>query len=234
MNIVDLIIITGLVLGALTGFIRGFFKETVVFLGTIVAVILAFILKNPISQLMYRNLPFFKFRGYTTLNIILYEVLAFIIVLAILLVILALIIKITGLIERILKMTIILAIPSKILGMIVGIIQSIVIMYVILFVLSIPMLKVKYINESKGANLILNHTPIISTITKDFVTSCKDISENVKLDINLSDTKETNTKIVEIMLKNKLVTTNNVALLVNNKKIDINNPRELIDTYKEA
>ena len=72
MNIVDIIIIVVIILGALTGFIRGFFKETVMFLGTILVVVLAFILKNPLSVILYENLPFFGFGGITSLNILLY------------------------------------------------------------------------------------------------------------------------------------------------------------------
>ena len=135
MNIVDTIILLGLFLGAATGFVRGFFKQTVIFLGTILVVVLAFLIKNPLSTIMYQNLPFFKFGGLTALNILVYEVIAFIIAVTILTLILAIIIKITGIIEKILKFTVILALPSKLLGMIVGIIQSIVIMYIILFIM---------------------------------------------------------------------------------------------------
>ena len=79
MNIVDIIIIVALLLGAISGFIRGFFKQTVMFVGTIIVVILSFILKNPLSLILYKNLPFFKFGGLTSLNILMYEILAFII-----------------------------------------------------------------------------------------------------------------------------------------------------------
>ena len=77
MNIVDTIILLGLFLGAVTGFVRGFFKQTVIFLGTILVVVLAFLIKNPLSTIMYQNLPFFKFGGLTALNILVYEVIFF-------------------------------------------------------------------------------------------------------------------------------------------------------------
>ena len=70
MNIVDTIILLGLFLGAATGFVRGFFKQIVIFLGTILVVVLAFLIKNPLSTIMYQNLPFFKFGGLTALNIL--------------------------------------------------------------------------------------------------------------------------------------------------------------------
>ncbi len=234
MNIVDLIIIVSIVLGAIMGFIRGFFKQTVIFLGTILVVVLAFILKNPLSLIMYQNLPFFKLWGLTSLNILMYEVLAFLIAVAILSLVLGIVISITGIIEKVLKATVILALPSKLLGMVVGVIQSIVILYVILFVVSLPILRIPFVNDSKYAQLILNKTPIISSITNDVVNSFNEISKDiVYAGKDMKDAKETNTRIVEVLLKNKVTTTDSIKLLADNKKIDINNLEELLEKYKE-
>ena len=233
MNIVDTIILLGLFLGAVTGFVRGFFKQTVIFLGTILVVVLAFLIKNPLSTIMYQNLPFFKFGGLTALNILVYEVIAFIIAVTILTLILAIIIKITGIIEKILKFTVILALPSKLLGMIVGIIQSIVIMYIILFIMSLTTLKMDFLKDSKYTNIILTKTPIISNITNDIVKSFNDIAELTKIKVDLKDVDNTNGKIVDVLLKNNIVTIGNVDNLVENKKISIDNYLELKDKYKE-
>ena len=234
MNIVDIIIIVALILGALTGFHRGFFKQTVIFVGTILVIVLAFILKNPLSLVMYQNLPFFKLGGLTTLNILVYEILAFIIAVAILSVVLAIIIKVTGIIETILKMTVLLAIPSKLLGMVVGIIQSIAILYVLLLIASLPVLKIPYINESKGTELILTKTPIISDIANDIVNSFDEIHDSIiYVGKDIKDVKGTNTRIVEVLLKNKITTTESIKLLSDNKKIEINNLQELLEKYKE-
>lgn len=233
MNIVDTIIILGILLGAVTGFIRGFFKQTVIFLGTILVVILAFLIKNPLSSIMYQNLPFFKYGGLTALNILVYEVIAFIIAVAILTVILAIIIKITGIIEKILKFTVVLALPSKLLGMVVGIIQSIVIIYIILFIMSLPTLKMDFLKESKYTNVILTKTPVISNITNDIVNSFNEIAELTNIKIDLKNTDNTNGKIVEVLLKNKIVTIGNVDNLVENNKISIDNYSVLKEKYKE-
>jgi len=42
MNIVDVIILLFIGLGAVMGFARGFFKQTVIFVGTILVVVLSF------------------------------------------------------------------------------------------------------------------------------------------------------------------------------------------------
>ena len=238
MNIVDIIIIVSIVLGVLIGFVRGFFKETVIFIGTILVVVLAFVLKNPLSLILYKNLPFFKFKGIfegiSTLNILMYEILAFVLELAILSIALTIIIKISGIIEKILKLTIVLALPSKLLGAIVGFIQSIVVLYVFLFLLSLPILRVPYIKDSKYAQMILEKTPVISKVTDGLVKTFNEISDFADKNIkNNVDKRQTNREMLEIMLKNDVVTSENVKYLSDKGKIDIDNIDELLSKYKE-
>ena len=100
MLLVDVIIIGILVCGVLLGFKRGVFKSAVTFVGAIIVFVLAFQLKNPVSNLMSSVLPFFQFgnmfKGITVINILLYEIIAFLLVFAVLYVLLKIIIKITG------------------------------------------------------------------------------------------------------------------------------------------
>ena len=123
MNIVDAIIILLILACGVAGFKRGVLKQLVSTVGFVIIVILAFYLKNPIAEFLSLHLPFFNFGGsfanVTSLNIILYQIISFILVIFILEVILGILIRVTGVIETILKFTIILGIPSKILGFIV-------------------------------------------------------------------------------------------------------------------
>ena len=232
MNVVDIIILVSIILGAITGFIRGFFKQTIIFVGTILVVVFAFILKNPLSLVLYRNLPFFKLWGLGSLNILLYEVLAFIIAIAVLSLIFAVAIKVTGIIEMVLKATVILALPSKLLGMIVGIIQSIVILYVVLFIASLPVFKIPFIKESKYTNIILTKTPIISSITNDVVKSFEEIGNTIiYIGKDIKDVDGTNNRITEVLLKNKVITFENVKYLVEEGKLKITNLEELQNNY---
>lgn len=233
MNIVDVIILLFIGLGAVTGFVRGFFKQTVIFVGTILVVVLSFVLKNPLSLILYENLPFFKMGGLTTLNILLYEVLAFMICLAILSIVLGMVIKISGIVEKLLNLTIILALPSKLLGMLVGIIQFVVLIYVVLFVVSIPVFEVPHISESKYADIILTKTPIVSGIADKAVDTFNEIKEFSKQKIDVNNVKEVNSNILDIMLKNDIVNIDSVVLLNEEGKIEIDNLDELVNKYKE-
>ena len=60
MSILDIIIIIFILLGALVGFKRGFTRELVEAVGFFAVVILAYLLKNPLSVFFYEHLPFFK------------------------------------------------------------------------------------------------------------------------------------------------------------------------------
>lgn len=235
MNIVDIIILVFIVLSAFVGFSRGFFKQTIMFVGTILVICLSFIFKNPLSLFMYKNLPFFKFGGLTSLNILLYEILAFIILIVVLSIVLVILVKITGIVEKILKATIILAIPSKLLGMLVGIIESIVILYFVLFILSLPIIKVPYLNESKYAKIIMNKTPILSSVCDNIMKTFDEISEFTEENLKLNfDVNKANKDILEIILKNRVATSDNVRYLVEKDKIKIDNVNELLEMYEEG
>lgn len=232
MNLLDVIILLILGLGAVTGFVRGFFKQTVIFVGTILVVILSFILKNPLSMVLYEYLPFFKFGGISSLNIILYEALAFLICIAVLAMVLSIVIKISGIIEKLLKLTIVFALPSKILGMIVGVIQYLVVLYVALFIVSMPVFKMPFLTESKYASIILEKTPIMKEFASDTVKSFNEIAEFTKNSINVKDIDSTNRNIIEIMLKNDIVNVDSIKLLNDKGKIKIDNIEELENKYK--
>ena len=141
MNVVDIIILVLLVLGAISGFRAGVIKKTTDFIGMFVIVIIAFSLKNKLSVIMYENLPFFNFGGFIkgmdAINILLYELVAFLVVFIALLFILKVVVMVTGLFERFLKATVILSIPSKILGIFVGIIEAYVYVFLVLIVITL-------------------------------------------------------------------------------------------------
>ena len=163
MNIVDIIIILLVLFGAFLGFKRGFTRELASFLGFIVVIVLAFLFKNPLSVFFYEHLPFFSFSGFfkgiSILNILVYEIIAFLLLVFLFSIILKVVLLITGLFEKILSFTVILGIPSKILGMIVGALEFFVYGFIFLFVFSLPWFDVPEIKESKFRDDILNNTP---------------------------------------------------------------------------
>lgn len=237
MNIVDAIIVLLILACGVAGFKRGVLKQTVSTVGFIIVVILAFYLKNPIAEFLSLHLPFFSFGGNlantASLNIILYQLISFILVILVLETVLGILIRITGVIEKILKFTVILGIPSKILGFVVGVVEGFIITFILLFFLRQPGFNLKIFDGSKLTNPILNSTPVLSQVAGDFVDTFNDLYElgndyyEQKLDANTLDLKS-----IDVMLEHKIITYNYVIKLVDAKKIKITGIDNVINKYR--
>ena len=88
MNILDIIIIVLIIIGALLGFVNGGIKTFVSAIGFIVVATISFMLKDIVAEVLFKICPFFNFfgviKGVTSINILLYEVIAFIVIFGIL------------------------------------------------------------------------------------------------------------------------------------------------------
>lgn len=231
MNVADFVIIILLAFGAVEGFKAGFIKKTTDFIGMFVIVILSFTLKNNLSTIMYENLPFFSFGGFIkgidAINILLYEIIAFLIIFAALYFILRAVLVVTGLIEKILKATVILSIPSKILGIFVGILESYVYIFIVLVILTLPIFNIPFVRESKMVNFMLDDTPILSSLSSEMI----DIYDNVyNIVINRKDknNEEINTEITKLMIDKNVLTKESARKLVDRNKLHINN-KEILE-----
>ena len=238
MNIFDVAVILLLISGMVVGFKRGFSKELVISVGFILIVILAFILKNPISVFLYEHLPFFRFagiiKGVTALNIILYEIFAFLIVLSILTIGLKLLIHFTNILEGFLKVTIIFAPLSKIGGMIVGLVESYVWAFIALYFLSIPVLNVPELGNSKFKDPILNNTPILSKLVDNSMNVINDfatIKEKYEVSPNAA---EFNKETLDLFLKYDVVSVESVDTLVQKDKLKIDNIDDILNKYRDV
>lgn len=225
MSILDIIIIIFIALGFLAGFKRGIIKQGVITVGTTLVVVLAFLLKNPLSLVLYKHLPFFTvgiLGNFSSLNILLYELISFFILFSIFSLIFAIVVKVSGLIERLVRATVILALPSKILGGILGLIEMYVVAWIILFIISMPVFSIsssKFITESKLKDKILNNTLIISHINKDLINSIDDVNELLERKDEFGE-KLFNCKAINIFKKNNIITGESIEYLKENNKID--------------
>lgn len=224
MNVVDFVIIILLTFGAVEGFKAGVIKKTTDFVGMFAIVVLAFSFKDKLSTIMYENLPFFNFGGFIkgidAINVLLYEVIAFLIIFALLLFLLKALLVVTGFIEKILKATVILSIPSKILGIFVGILESYVYIFIVLVVVTLPIFKADFIRESKIANFMLSDTPVLSSLSSEMI----DIYGNVyNIVINRKDksNEEVNTEITKFMIDKKVLSRESAKKLVDRNKLHL-------------
>ena len=225
MNVVDVIIIALLILGGVAGFKAGVIKKLTDFIGMFVVIILAFYLKNYISVIMYENLPFFNFfgliNGIDALNILLYEVIAFLVIFIALLFVLKVVLMLTGLVEKILKATVILSIPSKLLGIVVGVIEMYVYLFLILVIVSLPIFDSSFLKDSKMNNLILNNTPVLSGVSKEIIDIYGDVYNIIDNRKNKTN-EQLNEEILKVLIDKKVVTKESAKKLVDRNKIHIN------------
>lgn len=234
MNIIDIAIILVLIIGALIGFRNGAIKTLTGFIGLFVVVVVAFMFKNQLSVILYENLPFFNFfgaiKGIQVINIVLYEVLSFIIIASLLMAALHIILVATGLFEKILKMTVILSIPSKLLGIVVGILQYYVYVFIALFIISLPIFHLNIINESEYGGKILNETPVLSSYANKSVDVYNKIY-NIVDNRNKKDDAELNKEVLQVMLETKFITYDSARQLIDSNKIYLKD-KEFIENYK--
>ena len=225
MNVVDVIIIALLILGGVAGFKAGVIKQLTDFIGMFVVIILAFYLKNYISVIMYENLPFFNFfgliNGIDALNILLYEVIAFLVIFIALLFVLKVVLMLTGLVEKILKATVILSIPSKLLGIVVGVIEMYVYLFLILVIVSLPIFDSSFLKDSKMNNFILNNTPVLSGVSEEIIDIYGDVYNIIDNRKNKTN-EQLNEEILKVLIDKKVVTKESAKKLVDKNKIHIN------------
>ena len=222
MNIVDALIIIILILGIMSGFRRGFVKQTVLLLGLVATVVVSFYLRLPVATFMYKNLPFFSFggifKGVSVLNILLYEILAFLIVFSVMYLILRILLKISGIIESILKATVILGFFSKLAGGVVGFIESYIIVFIAVFILSQPFVNINEFDHARLPDKILTNTPFMSesiSNTKKVIDEVKSLSNTYK-----NDSSNFNEAAIELFLKYEIVSEENINYLREKGKLD--------------
>lgn len=240
MTAIDIVILLLLVMFGVVGWKQGIIKEAVQLVGMIIILVIAFMFKGELGNIFCKWLPFFNFNGspiegMTTLNILLYQVLGFVIIFTVLYAIYTIILKLSGVFQKILDWTIILLIPSKIGGLIIGLLEGYILLFVLLLI--ITGLPASYTSNFTNSNLvqtIVYKTPILSSASKDVTSSMKDIYELVdEVTQKKITTNEANLKTVDIMLKYDLVTPKTVEQLVILDKLKgIKGINKVIDKYK--
>lgn len=236
MNIIDAVVIIIILSFMVFGFKNGFFKQAVVLICTVLSFILAYYFKDYLANILSYTLPFFKFSGdflgLVSLNILIYQMIAFYIMLSIFLAISGLLIKFAKIFERILKATIILSIPSKILGAVVGLIEGYIVSFILLFLLNQPFINLDIINQSKFKDPIVNSSLVLSNVvgkTNDAVTSIYHLIDNY---IEDNDKEKFNREAIDIMLDKKIIKVSYVERLIKLNKLNIPKIDKVINKYR--
>lgn len=234
MNIVDYIIIIILVLCAFKGFKQGMLPSIVNFVGTFLVFIIAFYVKQPISTLMYENLPFLDFagifKGIIGVNILFYEVIAYGLTIVLLAIVFGIVKRISLIFNKLLNATIVLTLPNKIIGAIIGIFEGILFSFILLCIASNVNTTTKYVNESKYSGIILNNIPILNSVTSSLTDSSKEIYDTIIN--NENDKNKANLETIDILMKHNILSYESATKLVNDKKLNIDGVNQVIEKYR--
>ena len=232
-NIFSIVIVLLILLCGVLGSKRGILKELVIIVGTIVVFAIAFFLKDPIASFFCTYLPFFNFRiplgNLISLNIIFYQLIAFLLVVIVLRLVLQILIDVTGIFSKIINATIILALPNKLLGFVVGLLEGYILMFIILNVIAIPMSGSELFMSSGVRQFIVNDSPVL----KDCLGGLNYAIEDV-LSLSSNDDRNTNDlKVIDIMLKYKTVSVEFMDNVKETGKLDdISGLDGVIDKYR--
>lgn len=231
MNIITVAIILIVLLYMVLGFKRGVIKTSVSLVGTIAILVVSYVLKDVIANFLMDKLPFFNFggvfEGITSINILMYNMLSFIVVFVILYCVLNILLTLSGLIEKILKLTVILAIPSKILGALLGLIEGILVAFLFSFVFLHLAPTEKYVMDSKLAIILLERSPFIGRMTTSTTLALEDINNIVNSLKEDDDRSEANFKVLHQLIYWKVISVDEAQKLIDDKKLEFNNEVQL-------
>jgi len=228
--VIDLLILFGLISGALIGLRRGFFAQTINFVGFILALVIAFLLKNVLSAWLMPYLPFLNFNDIIIFNVLFYEILAFLLIFGILLSILKVIMKFTDIFEALLKYTVVLGIPSKVLGAVVGLLQAyIIVVFVVIFFWQ-PALSVVPVQDSRLANGVIASINNRLSPMNGLVETFKEITDVEE--IGHLDNDQMNLAVLDIMLDRGVTKVSLIDNLVERGKLPIENIESVLSKHR--
>ena len=238
LQLIDFIIIFILIGGAIIGYKKGFIKSVVSFIGVIIVLLLAFLLKNPLSEFMYLHFPFMNFGGQfaniSLINILIYEAIAFLVLVLIFGFIMKLIIVLTGILERIARLNSILGFLSKILGLLFGFIKTYLIVFAVFFLLHYFVNINPFIEQGVITSKIVYETPVLSSSAKDERITFDEIVElqNKCKTAKGEDMIKCNQESLDIMLKHNVLKPETAKKLVDSNKLKIKDANEIISKYQ--
>lgn len=219
MNILDIIILLIIGVFAIAGWKNGVIKEAVSLVGLILVFVIAYTFKEEIGNILCKYMPFFTFRGniegLVSLNILIYQLLAFLFLYSILYGVYQIILKISGVLQKIVNITVILAIPSKIGGLIVGALQGYIVIFALLMVLIIPLQTIEEFSTSKMVNAIVYKTPLLSAYTSDINKTIGNVYTLADQVANKEiSTNDANLEIIDTMIDCDIVSKKTVEQLI--------------------
>ena len=218
-TILDIIIIVLFIIAIVLGFKKGILKELVSFIGTIIIFIISYQLKGIVGNFLCIIFPFY-IKDLVTVNIMFYQIIAFILTFGILSFLFNLFINLTKTIDNLLDKIKLLNIPLRILGAIISVFKMYLTVFILLLLVMIPFRNTSIVKKSLLTERIVYETPILSKGSKEVIFVLEEI---IILDRDIAKGKitinEGNLKILDLLLKYNMIDKDTVIDLYNKDKI---------------
>ena len=226
MNITDYVILGLIGLFALFGLIRGI-RISLVRVGVVVvAIILAYVIKDYAVDWLIEFMPFYAwqdpFKSVPTINILFYNAVAFGVLFIVIAAVLAMITS-AEIFDYLYNSKAIYIVLDKFCGMLVGAVEGLFMAFAVVSILSqlAPTFMLTF--DSKYGDVILERTPIVRNVLAKSTIASEEIYTLVdKYDkLGLSDREAFNLEVLQISVRNKVISTNKAQYLIDNERINI-------------
>ena len=217
--VISIIVILVLVSDIIAGYKKGFLENTIKFLRVVISMIIGYLFEGSLSSYLYLNYHFFNLVGVSSVNILIYEVIAFFVLYIIVSLILKIICDILKLEERLLRLISIIGVPNKIMGAIFGGLKSLIFLY---FILSLFFVVSTFFEIDTGESLgdYIVDIPILKNTFGSVLDSFDQISELALEYEHIQDKSQLNTDAIDILLKYDIISEDNLELLIESGKVD--------------
>lgn len=237
MSVVDSVILIIIALGGFVGYKKGFLPQLISLVGFAAIMVGAFLLKNPVSEFLYNNCPFFKFKGVlegvTSINIILYEVVAVVLTAIALWVILKVISIIFNKITDKFNDFFLFEILSQLGGCFLGLLENYIVVFLCLYIASLPFFNLNILKESKFRQIILNETPVLSGLIDESLVVFDEVWSLTDKYRYEADSDKFNLETIDVLLKYKFTTVDSIDILVEKNKIEVDGIETILSKYRE-
>ncbi len=221
MGIIDMLIIVIIVFGMYLGYRNALFKELSDFIILFISSIVSGLISRLLFNGLYKFLPFFNFygnvKGLKSINIIFWQLILYVLILFIIILVIKRIYVKTGIEEKIKDSMVESNIITRLLGLIVSPLLMVTLMFNVILVFLAPNFNLEILNNSKGASMIMEKMPILSSQNNKTYVNEKYIIKR----INKSDNKDSNYKKVNNDIINNMVSTD----LISKDKINVLNKK---------
>jgi hypothetical protein len=164
------------------------------------------------------------------MNILLYEILAFITICIILAIILLIVNKLIRVVERLFSFIIGIGVPTGVLGAIISFLEFYLVLYLFIFIVLLFSAYAGRPIDDSLANKLFDNTPILKDTARPVLQSFIDIAD---ISYKTDDKKEVDYKALDVLLKYEVISTDNAKILIDNNKLKIEGANGLVTKYSK-